>query len=388
MRSDQRLGEFADLVKSAISDRVLRDSHACVALSTRRYCVIYQASVHCGSWGDVLLSTLIRRLNKMSDLMTDSNALWMHFTVKIALHLRPVVKSLGMHDLVQDAEACHPVRYYRLGNVSIPNDYPDNDIRNLPYCHKGRTAFRKVETKYVWALLGSYKDHGSMLHLTKVHAYDFDDFCIGDCTEWEYWNKTRFNTKHEYCLPYETISSRCGTKGELEHLLQEYVTSGAEQPGSGVIFLPTYCFNTFKPSGVGRSMWPKHGIATAVRCVSHVDDDETTAALAFPSDIQLIVDEEDTHTSITRAICNIINIHSYQHGCRANSARLFDGTYAGAWAMELWVMPQIGERKLYKWVEAGGIGLQDFLSDAPTVRKNDKRLYVEAHIVRAEQLDR
>jgi len=68
-------------------------------------------------------------------------------------------------------------RYFRLGNMLTPDDR----LREKLDYNTLKALRKDVEIKYIWALVAWLDPEDDSIHLSRVHAYDFDDFCIGDC---------------------------------------------------------------------------------------------------------------------------------------------------------------------------------------------------------------
>jgi len=259
--------------------------------------------------------------------------------------------------------------------------------------HFDTPEFRKiakdVEIGYIWALVAWYDEDDDRLCLSRVHAYDFDDFCIGDCGEWTPWNRIKFNCRHDYALPYEFVTWWGERKAKLDARGLEHIEGGYGDPRSGVPFLPPYTFNVHRPEdyGLGIEQWPKGDVEVTVRCVSDLDRPPVDLKhVSFPRDIRLEIEEHDTVGSICHIICLEINKQVSEDGVRVDAQLLFEQPYVGEWRMEMWVMLQKdGPQKLFRYVSGK---LTQFLSTSPMVRKKDKRLYVEAHFVVNRRRDR
>lgn len=154
-----------------------------------------------------------------------------------------------------------------------------------------------------------------------------------------------------------------------------------QQMGSGIPFLPTYCYNEYSAQdlGMGLANFPIQGIDVAVTMVNHY---EGIRHVAFPRDIRIVVDGGDEMEDIVELLRELIHRRGRQDGASFDSEQLFRSEHRGRWGMIFWVMPQTGPRKLYRFTEGK---LHQFLSSALTVRTRDKRLYLEAHIVSVKE---
>lgn len=154
-----------------------------------------------------------------------------------------------------------------------------------------------------------------------------------------------------------------------------------QQMGSGIPFLPTYCYNEYSAQdlGMGLADFPIQGIDVAVTMVNHY---EGIRHVAFPRDIRIVVDGGDEMEDIVELLRELIHRRGRQDGASFDSEQLFRSEHRGRWGMIFWVMPQTGPRKLYRFTEGK---LHQFLSSALTVRTRDKRLYLEAHIVSVKE---
>lgn len=154
-----------------------------------------------------------------------------------------------------------------------------------------------------------------------------------------------------------------------------------QQMGSGIPFLPTYCYNEYSAQdlGMGVAKFPIQGIDVAVTMVNHY---EGVRHVGFPRDIRIVVDGGDEMEDIVELLRELIHRRGRQDGASFDSEQLFRSEHRGRWGMIFWVMPQTGPRKLYRFTEGK---LHQFLSSALTVRTRDKRLYLEAHIVSVKE---
>lgn len=226
------------------------------------------------------------------------------------------------------------------------------------------------------------------IQFSRVHAYDFDEFCIGDPDEWTPWNHIPFSNRYYFLGTLESVQRRGESREELLERVkgliaeEEHDEKGngeceLQQMGSGIPFLPTYCYNEYSAQdlGMGLANFPTQGIDVAVTMVNHY---EGIRHVAFPRDIRIVVDGGDEMEDIVELLRELIHRRGRQDGASFDSEQLFRSEHRGRWGMIFWVMPQTGPRKLYRFTEGK---LHQFLSSALTVRTRDKRLYLEAHIV-------
>lgn len=234
----------------------------------------------------------------------------------------------------------------------------------------------------------SFSSTTTTIQFSRVHAYDFDEFCIGDPDEWTPWNHIPFSNRYYFLGTLESVQRRGESREELLERVkgliaeEEHDENGngeceLQQMGSGIPFLPTYCYNKYSAQdlGMGLANFPIQGIDVAVTMVNHY---EGIRHVAFPRDIRIVVDGGDEMEDIVELLRELIHRRGRQDGASFDSEQLFRSEHRGRWGMIFWVMPQTGPRKLYRFTEGK---LHQFLSSALTVRTRDKRLYLEAHIV-------
>lgn len=230
------------------------------------------------------------------------------------------------------------------------------------------------------------------IQFSRVHAYDFDEFCIGDPDEWTPWNHIPFSNRYYFLGTLESVQRKGESREELLERVkgliaeEEHDENGngeceLQQMGSGIPFLPTYCYNEYSAQdlGMGLADFPIQGIDVAVTMVNHY---EGIRHVAFPRDIRIVVDGGDEMEDIVELLRELIDRRGRQDGASFDSEQLFRSEHRGRWGMIFWVMPQTGPRKLYRFTEGK---LHQFLSSALTVRTRDKRLYLEAHIVSVKE---
>lgn len=268
-----------------------------------------------------------------------------------------------------------PEKWLRVGFVKILGD--DGKTWGI------RRAAREWEcVAYTNPLLGSIDSHGKVL-LSKLHGYDFLDFVIGDLEERKPWKELGHSV--ELLGPFSHPQLEVDVWTEFSSMFKKYVEEKEEDDtlGSGVPFMPTFCYNVFQPGefGLGLKKWPKHGVELAVRCVIHNVEVRDLRTVSFPRDIRLSIRESDELEDLRGYISKHINVAGMQDGVMVDSDKLFTSRHRPQWTMEFWVMPQ-GHRKLYRFARGK---LSQFLDPSDETRREDKRLYCEAHIISASR---
>ncbi|GIZ36879.1 hypothetical protein CKM354_000034500 [Cercospora kikuchii] len=255
------------------------------------------------------------------------------------------------HDVTED------YRILRIGSVPLRNG--DEAEMAEKVCDHRREGIA-----YMQALMAYLDRRSGFLHLRRCHAFDFDDFCIGNALQDTQWNQRAFSNRDYFLGRLESVRSRQGSKEAFVKLLGQLLhdEDGDAQMGSGIPFLPTYCYNKFRPTeqGLGLLSWPKHGIDVAA---TFVDRYGGARNLKFPHDIRIIVEEGDGLEDIIECLLQEINRQGWEHGTYFNSARLFRPEHRGKWKVKLWIMPQTNQRKMYQYLSGD---LLQFLSPAIT----------------------
>ncbi|KAK5116553.1 hypothetical protein LTR85_009178 [Meristemomyces frigidus] len=381
---DEQVADLHGLLRVEVLHRAISDGTLRKKLSSGTYAISVAVSIRPRScnWGAMALHEVTRMFDRVSDLLEEPQRPPHFLDATITMVLKRCKKRAAgiIRDAVLIQGGVRQYEYFKLGDVPIPQG-PGNEALILPWTRKGRRARRQEEIRYVWALLAWRDPKSGHWQLSRVHGYDFDDFCIGDCDEWTTWNKVKFDSQHDYALPYQTVSRHDETFQQLQVRIEEHIAGNFFEPASGVPFLPTYTCNVYRPEsyGLGVQIWPKYDIDVAVRCVNHLDYTTELKGLALPQDIRLEIEKHDTMDDIRAIIVCRLNRNDRQFGVKVNSSILFEGRHAGKWEIDLWAMPQQpGPRKLFRYWESK---LTQFLSISPKVRKKDKRLYMEAHIV-------
>ncbi|GAB1736359.1 hypothetical protein NU219Hw_g7021t1 [Hortaea werneckii] len=373
----QFLGE--EVLKRTQADHQLRET-----LSARGYYVSITALVEIPGcrWGPMSLAEVAEKFGLASDLLDDPEGRFQRFTLNITLQLEKR-QSTGDRSLVHFPHEEPQHVYHRLGRVQIPEQHYGNDIQGPLVTASGKELRKSAEITYIWALLAWREGPQGHWQLKRVRAYDFDLYCIGDADETSKWNSVPFNCAYDYSISFERVSQDGESFQQLQRRLEDRIKDGWPEPGSGVPFLPKYCFKNYQPSPHSVAEWPKHGIKVAVRCVNWLAHEGQLTDIRFPPDLQLVIEEQDTIEDIRDIINQEIDCKRTEHGVKINSATLFKPPLAKTWELELWVLPQHpenpdGQGKLHRYASGR---LLAFLSTSSGMRKNDKRLYMEAHIV-------
>ena len=150
-----------------------------------------------------------------------------------------------------------------------------------------------------------------------------------------------------------------------------------------VPFLPTYCLAAIDPSEYGRALEkrPRSYVDIAVRIVNRHND---IGGVSFPKDIREILEEHDGLDQICKLVEKNMNAKGKLDGLPVDSKRLFSKQVSNIWRLELWMMPQRGTRKIFRFATGS---LLQFLDGTEFVRPQVKSLYVEAHVVLRSELD-
>lgn len=238
------------------------------------------------------------------------------------------------------------------------------------------------EPAYFWPLLVTFDRDFKTVKLSRTHAYEMEDFCIGDIKEKEKWNQLRFGSGFRFDGPFKDVHWESESKAKFVKRLKQHMANGGFSLGSGVPVMPAYSEKKFRPrqhKNLGLTKWPKQDVDIAVRIVDHYSASiASIKEISFPWDIRLAVTRDDSIATIKRDICKKINMRGEEDEQPVTSSQIFGKRHRDRWEMELWVMPQTGPKRLYQWVEGD---ILEFLNRTDRVRTKDKKLYVEAHIV-------
>ena len=219
----------------------------------------------------------------------------------------------------------------------------------------------------------------SDLNLIKVMAWNFGDYCIGDCDS--SWEEHQFSRQDKYMPQYKGVAFR----SQLHRRVQNHLDKANQEPGAGVPFMPYYTHNVYDPARYGLGV-ADQGTDIVVRYVNNF----TTAAkklglevdLELPWHSQFLLAPEETSDSITKLFTRVLRDSEGKE--KGNSHVLFEQPLKDTWSLQLWVLPQPRHiKKLFKF-PTNRAGSTDRLGEflAPDkVEKDDYRLYMEAHVV-------
>ncbi|PIA99325.1 hypothetical protein CB0940_03533 [Cercospora beticola] len=301
------------------------------------------------------------RIELLSDLFQDSRAPELILIARVKLTILQNCQGSGPTDEQIQHPRWHDVtddyRILRIGSVPLRNG--DEAEMAEKVCDHRREGIAYMQALTVWM---DRKSGG--LHLRRCHAFDFDDFCIGNAFEDTQWNQRAFSNRDYFLGRLQNVQCRQGSKEDFVQLLEQSLHDEDEdaQMGSGIPLLPTYCYNKFRPAqhGLGLLSWPKRGIDVAA---TFVDRYGGVRNLKFPQDIRIIVEEKDSLEDVIECLLQEINRQGWEHGTYFNSARLFRAEHRGKWKVKLWIMPQTNQRKMYQYHSGN---LLQFLSPAIT----------------------
>ncbi|KAK3671602.1 hypothetical protein LTR78_008525 [Recurvomyces mirabilis] len=190
---DESAAELPDLVKVeslrlVVSDRILR-----TVLRTDEWMLLLDLTMNLPGFrgSGMTLTANLDRVATVADLLDDPRKSGVSLDVGVTLQLVER-RSTVQHSIWNRIQLVAPQQlryeYHHIGEVPIPRDHPRYDIRNLPWIREGHDHDKRMDVKYIWVLLAWREDVEDNWKLSRVHAYDFGDFCIGDCDEWTPWN--------------------------------------------------------------------------------------------------------------------------------------------------------------------------------------------------------
>lgn len=376
----ERLIDLPHMLRGMVMQRVAKDGSLRCFLDNRHHVLrMWSSATLPESQSREVVSLNERsRFDLLSDLFLEASAPNLILRIDIRLkvcRIKQAALSLAEQILLPeyiDSEAQY--RAIRIGYVPVVDAFRSEVQERRHGGHPDGVA-------YVQPLLAWADRDTDTIHFSRVHAYDFDDFCIGNPNEWTPWNRVAFSNSHYYLGSLEQVQKRGESKVQFLKRLKRLIDDEDEnQMGSGVPFLPSYCYNVYRADefGLGMACFPKQGIDVAVTFINKFDACDKVRHVAFPRDVRIVVDEKDGVSDIVELLRTLINRRGKQDGATFDSDKLFAPEHAGKWDLQLWVMPQNGPRKLYRYDKDK---LDQFLSPALTVRTRDKRLYLEAHVV-------
>jgi len=165
--------------------------------------------------------------------------------------------------------------------------------------------------------------------------------------------------------------------------------------------MPTYSLNTYYPAIVkpatGVAPFPKTGIDVAIRFVCHLSLDAVNheainqgnyKVINYPRHLVYHMQAADDYGALKRWLLRDMEGMEKSEGDDVTSWVLFGKAFKDVldWDLQLWVMPQSPKlRKMFRYPtgKAGSTDqLHEFL-ESEMVVKDDRRLYIEAHVVAA-----
>ena len=265
-------------------------------------------------------------------------------------------------------------RYVRLGTTWSSQSAPEAD-----------TSEDVILTGKL--LLGYYsKGHkkASTLQLIEVQAWDFGDYWIGDCVN--SYVRHDFSSHDNYVHFFRGVE----TLEDLHKRITMFWHLGARAPDPDVPMMPIYTLNAFDPASHGISVMQEPA-DVLVRYVSHMsdadqatDDGRTTDVESEMQNTQCRIGGRCTAGEIVQQIFRRLEEKAKDEAEEnVNTAALFD-ELGDSWELQLWVLPQESfDKKLYRFPDrpnGSKDGLGEYMSERK-VSKNDRRVFMEAHIV-------
>ncbi|KAF2207758.1 hypothetical protein CERZMDRAFT_88231 [Cercospora zeae-maydis SCOH1-5] len=316
------------------------------------------------------------RIAVLSDLFSDPRAPELVLTARIKLTVQEINQegTTPQDEQIQLPTWHDPTDSYRILRIGFVPLQNGDEAELAEKVHDNR----RNDVAYMQALMIWIHRESGGYHLRRCHAFEFDDFCIGDPFEDTSWNRRTFSNRDYFLGRLASVQKNAGSKDNFWQLIKELLSEENEdeyedaQMGSGIPFLPTYCYNEFRPAelGIGLLKWPKRGIDVAATFVNKYD---RIKKLTFKRDVRVVVEKGDGFDDVVACLLKEIDCKGWEHGICSNSAQLFGDKHRGKWKVLLWVMPQLEQRKLYRYTSGD---LLRFLSPALTVRTTDKRLDV------------
>lgn len=311
----------------------------------------------------------------VGDLFEDPSAAGLELEADGIITAKMVPKSAWQSDsFIRIREPSIDIRCLRIGNVPLVDDYCRD-----PSPQDVRLGSRQDGPGYSQPLLVRFDKDFKKVSFFRAHAYDFDDFCIGNPEETLAGTQVKFDNAFHFFGPFQHVLNKQESRTKFIARLRKHIQEGGENLGNGMPFLPKYCYNTYKAAQhcLGVKEWPKQGIDVAIRCVNHYKPD-CLPKIAFPPDNRTYFESGETLQDVVTQIKEEIDFEGLEDDVEVNSALLFKDPHAGQWDIALWVMPQRGPKKLYRYTEGD---LTQFLDPSTKTRTKDKRLYMEAHII-------
>ncbi|PPJ53150.1 hypothetical protein CBER1_11669 [Cercospora berteroae] len=266
-----------------------------------------------------------------------------------------------------------------------------------------------------WRCAGKNVD----MELFSMHAYDFGKYCIGDADSLYVFEEENFGCRHRFLEPFDGIEA----KEKFQQAIKRYLKQ--ESPpvvGSGVPFIPAYCFNNIDMSNLdGTKFGIEDGILEnqaeveiLVRCVNHLLPPERfgerTDFIDFPESLSLKASPHSEAHEVWRVIAKELKakksteLVGFLDSTRADeekfhaAAELWKEPFKKAWKVQLWISPQmedvhVRDRRMYRFDSANKeeyespITLSRFLK-RQLWENNDRRLYVEVHFLPESKAER
>lgn len=292
----------------------------------------------------------------------------------IGMSLVPA-KGSSSQELIQSATSSSKLNCLRIGNMAI-HEEGDQGVRER------RRGQRYLGPEYCWPLLVWFTDDLKTIKFTKIHAFEFNEHCIGDPNESGKWNQVKLGQiwGSFYTGLFIPLGREKWSMAKFKSVLKQHIAEDWRNLRTGMPFLPTYCFNKYDPAeyGLGLTTWPSKGIDVAVRCVNHYETDGKLKNLSFRRDIRLVIKQEDTMDDIREFVDDEINARESEDGVKIDSARLFEREHRDEWEWEFWVMPQRGSTKLYQFRDGD---ITQFVDGSEETRRKDRKVFMEAHVV-------
>lgn len=406
---DISLSELVDECRDELDYRIRQHDTLAYALDDRKLKVAFLASVPAPDTPGAHVSLSDDRLNvsTLADLFKDplvKNTLKVHLVfaveqVKVAI---PVEEPLIYMPVLS------PYNVFRIGNAVDQSAESKKSKKSTGHSTKSSSKQSAQDVKGVRSirpLLAWRTMKGSKMttDLFSVPAYEFDGYCIGEAqNDILYWDQA-FHVRHELLGRYHGLKSR----KVLEEAIAVYdEEESPEAIGSGVPFLPSYCFNQLDGSNQDQKDFGlkhetidrKDKIDIAVRCVSHLEPRKRSKIagpefICFP-DILLSIPVTSTAKTVSHEVGKILkaskdttNMGWMSSKHLLSSSVLWENPFLNKWAVQVWVSPQKinGEdedRKMYCITRAEGQMVPLWLFLNTNLWKNDDRtLYLEVHIV-------
>ncbi|KAI5358017.1 hypothetical protein Slin15195_G063470 [Septoria linicola] len=295
--STKPLQALPALMKKLVIQRVAKDVYLARQLTGRPY--VFDLAIAIAmpdeQSGEVLYMDDQPRIESVEDLFLNPRASNLTLNISVRLSQRRV------KDVVADFEqqVCVPqcnniaadYRIIRIGLKPIRDEWRAEPVEK-------RYENRVDGVAYTQALLAWVDRSTGTVRFSRVHAYDFDEVCIGDVKETTRWSTVPFSNKNCYLGRLEQVQKKGQSKAQFLEKFKQLVDSGDnddQQLGSGVPFLPMYCYNKYEPKehGHGLEVWPLNDVDIAVSCINKYDAPGQLRDIHFPRDTRLVVVESD-----------------------------------------------------------------------------------------------